>query len=75
MKPLEQFAFTLRIIAVLGIIYLAHAFVRNPSPPNLVLIGRIVSVVIGAYFLRGAPLLVRFAYPESTPGITDTPSA
>lgn len=67
MKPREQFALALRIIGVLGIAYIARSFVRNPSPPTLTLTLRVLSILIGAYFIRGASLLVRLAYPEPTP--------
>jgi hypothetical protein len=64
MKPQEQFALALRIIGVLGMIYIVRAFVRVPSPTNLALIVRLASILIGAYLIRGATLLVKFAYPE-----------
>jgi hypothetical protein len=67
MKSKEQFALALRIIGVLGIMYLLRTFVRNHSPATVVLILRLVCAVIGVYLIRGAPRLVRFAYPESTP--------
>jgi hypothetical protein len=67
MKPRDQFALALRVIGVLGMIYIARAFVRNPSPAYLALFARILSIIIGAYFIRGAALLVKVAYPESTP--------
>jgi hypothetical protein len=75
MKPREQFALALRIIGVLGIAYVVRTFVRNPSPAMLALIARVVSVLIGAYFIRGAALLVKIAYPESTPEAADRTSA
>ena len=71
MKPQEQFALALRIIGVLGMIYIVRTFVRNPSPANLTLIVRLVSIFVGAYLIRGAPLLVKFAYPESISGPTE----
>ena len=67
MKAKEQFALALRIIGVLGIMYVLRTFVRNPSPAIVVLIIRLVFAVIGVYLIRGAPQLVRFAYPESAP--------
>jgi hypothetical protein len=67
MKSKEQFALALRIIGVLGIMYILRSFIRNTSPAIVVLIIRLVCVVIGVYLIRGAPQLVRFAYPESTP--------
>jgi hypothetical protein len=65
MKPRELFALALRVIGIIGLAYIARAFVRNPSPPMLILIGRVVSILIAAYFIRGAGLLVKLAYPES----------
>jgi xanthosine utilization system XapX-like protein len=75
MKPREQFALALRIIGVLGIAYVVRAFVRNPSPPTLALIVRVASIFIGAYFIRGASLLVKLAYPETTPEAPEKASA
>jgi hypothetical protein len=75
MKAREQFALALRIIGVLGIAYVVRTFVRNPAPMTLALIARVVSVLIGAYFIRGASLLVKIAYPESTPEPADKTSA
>jgi sorbitol-specific phosphotransferase system component IIBC len=75
MKPKEQFALALRIIGVLGIAYVLRTFVRNPCPSTFILIAQVVSVLIGAYFMRGAPVLLKFAYPESTPEPPDKKSA
>jgi hypothetical protein len=63
MNTKEQFALALRVIGVLGIIYIFRAFVRNISPPAGILIVRLVCAVIGVYFIRGASLVVNFAYP------------
>jgi hypothetical protein len=73
MKPREQFALALRIIGVIGIAYIVRAFVRNASPPMLTLILRVLGVLIGAYFIRGGSLLVKFAYPGSTPEPAEPP--
>lgn len=67
MKAKEQFALALRIIGVLGMMYILRSFFRSPVPSIVFVIVRLVCAVIGVYFLRGAPQLVRFAYPESTP--------
>jgi len=75
MNPKEQFALALRIIGVLGIIYILRSFVRIPSPIVAVVIFRLVSVLIGVYFIRGAPHLVKFAYPDSTPQTPDKTNA
>jgi hypothetical protein len=74
MKPQHQFALALRIIGVLGLIYILRAFVRVPSPQTLSVIARVVCTLMGAYLIRGAPLLVKFAYPESAEP-TPQPSA
>jgi hypothetical protein len=67
MKPREYFALALRIIGVLGIIFLARRFVWDLRPGTFIFIVRLVCAAAGVYFIRGAPLLVKFAYPESTP--------
>jgi hypothetical protein len=67
MQAKEQFALALRVIGVLGIIYVLRTFVRYPLPEVVVLVVRMVCALIGLYLIRGAPVLVKFAYPESTP--------
>ena len=64
MKSKELFALALRVIGVLGIIYILRSAVRTTSPAATFLIIRFVFVLIGLYLLRGAPWLVKFAYPE-----------
>jgi hypothetical protein len=63
MKSKEQFALALRVIGVLGIIYVLRSAVRNTCPTAALLIIRCVFVLIGLYLLRGAPWVVKFAYP------------
>lgn len=75
MKAKEAFALALRIIGVLGIMYIARHFAWNPWPGVRTLIVRLVCIGVGVYFVRGAALLVNFAYPESAPAPTDKPSA
>jgi hypothetical protein len=67
MNAKDQFALALRIIGVLSLMYILRALVRSLSPPIVILIVRLVCVVIGVYLIRGAPLLVNFAYPGSLP--------
>ena len=67
MKGREQFALLLRVIGLLGIVYIVRAFVRIPMPNIVPLVARVVCALIGVYLVRGAPALVKFAYPESTP--------
>jgi hypothetical protein len=66
MNTKEQFALALRIIGVLGIIYIVRAFERSISPPACILITRLVCAIIGVYFIRGGALVVNFAYPGET---------
>jgi sorbitol-specific phosphotransferase system component IIBC len=75
MKPKEQFALALRIIGVLGIAYIVRVAVKTPSPPTYAVIARVAGLLIGVYFLRGASLLVKFAYPDSAVESADKPSA
>ena len=66
MNTKEQFALALRIIGVLGIIYIVRSFERSISPPVGILITRLVCAIIGVYLIRGASLVVDFAYPGAT---------
>jgi len=65
MNTKEQFALALRIIGVLGVIYITRAFVRTTLPPVGTLVVRLVCAMIGVYFIRGASMVVNFAYPGS----------
>ena len=67
MKGKEQFALALRVIGVLGLIYIVRTFVREPMPPAALAAIRVVCALVGVYLIRGAALLVNFAYPESRP--------
>ena len=64
MKPKEQFALVLRVLAVLGLVYVFRSVIRHPVVAAHTEVARVVAVVIGLYLLRGAPALLRFAYPE-----------
>ena len=66
MKAKEQFAVALRVVGVLGIFYVLRSFVRGPNQAVVALVVRVVCALCGLYLIRGAPLLVKFAYPEST---------
>ena len=67
MKAKEQFALALRIIGVLGVMYVLRSFVKNPAPGIVFVIVWLVCAIIRVYLIRGAPQLVQFAYPEPTP--------
>lgn len=64
MKPKEQFALVLRVLAVLGLMYVFRTVVRNPLATPYLLVVRLVCIAIGLYMIRGAPGLMKFAYPE-----------
>jgi hypothetical protein len=67
MNSKELFTLFLRVVGVLGIIFIVrHALQSAPShtAPAFLLIKWIIGALIGLYLVRGAPLLVKFAYPE-----------
>jgi hypothetical protein len=66
MNSKELFALFLRAVGVLGgIIIVRHALgsVFTETVPAYVLIKWVVGVLVGLYLIRGAPLLVKFAFP------------
>jgi hypothetical protein len=66
MNSKELFGLFLRIVGVLGgIVIVRHALVAAPSGGVTVylIIKWVIGVLVGLYLIRGAPLLVRFAYP------------
>ena len=76
MQPKDAFGVVVRVIGLLvsctSLLYLLSAvlllFVPNyradVSPAWHYLLSGIVCFVLGAYLLRGAPHIVRFAYPQ-----------
>ena len=82
MRPEEMFALALRVIGVLVLVYgtdyLLSAllfklgyFNYPESSPGYYLIAGLSYVFAGAYLIRGARGLVRFAYPEEEAGDDD----
>jgi hypothetical protein len=67
MNAKEQFALALRIIGVLGLMYIVRSFIRHPLPPVAYLIVRLACAAIGVWLIRGLPPLVKFAYPNVEP--------
>jgi hypothetical protein len=65
MKSKELFALALRIVGVLGLIYLVRGTSHLAVFSAEIVILRLVYIAGGLYLVRGAPLLVTFAYPES----------
>jgi hypothetical protein len=67
MNSKELFALFLRIVGTLGLIIIVrHALQLGPpsTAPTYLLIKRVIGALVALYFMRGAPLLVKFAYPE-----------
>ncbi len=68
MNSKELFALFLRLVGVLGIIFiLRHALDAIPSwslPVYLLIIKWVIGVCVGIYMIRGAPLVVKFAFPD-----------
>lgn len=64
MCPKELFALMVRVVGMIGVIYVIRRIAKLgvDTPPLLII--RVVSALIGLYMVRGAPLLVKFAYPE-----------
>ena len=67
MNSKELFGLFLRTVGVLGIIFIVRhvlGSVFTETVPAYVLIKWVVGVFVGLYLIRGAPLLVKFAFPE-----------
>ena len=69
MNSKEWFGLFLRIVGVLGILTITrHALVPHLAQtyphPGLQIIKWVIGVVVGVYLIRGAPGLVKFAYPD-----------
>jgi hypothetical protein len=75
-KPRQAFGVTVRIIGLIvvlvAILYFISGFILlvdpnfrpNVSPAWHYFVDGVVAIVIGLYLLRGAPHIVRFAYPD-----------
>ncbi len=67
MKMKEILAVAIRVLAVVGLAYVTRNLINDlvaGSIDPLGIVKRIVFLIAGLYFLRGAPHLLRFAYPE-----------
>jgi hypothetical protein len=66
MNSKELFGLFLRIVGVLGIIFIVrHALHSIPActVSAYLIIKWVLGALVGLYLVRGAPLLVKFAYP------------
>ena len=65
MSQKELFAVIVRVIGVLALIYIGRRVVLIHAW-EWPMIARAISVIVAVYMIRGAPLLVNFAYPEKS---------
>jgi hypothetical protein len=66
MNSKELFALFLRVVGILGVIFiLRHALGSFPNgvPSTYLIVKWVIGVLVGLYLIRGAPLLSKFAYP------------
>jgi uncharacterized membrane protein YczE len=66
MHSKDLFGLVLRIVGLLGIILVVRQldFVMEMGPPKATyLVVKALYLAIGIYLMRGAPMLVSFAYP------------
>jgi len=70
MNAKEWFTLFLRLVGVLGIIFIVrHVLEMTPtwtSPMYLLILKWVIGVVMGLYLIRGAPLVVKFAFPDKS---------
>jgi hypothetical protein len=82
MNPRDLFGVVIRTVGVLilfgSLLYLYSAVVvllvpetPHTSSPARYIGAFIILLLVSAYFLRGAPLLVRFAYRDENVGLDD----
>jgi hypothetical protein len=67
MKPHELFGVAVRIAGLVSLIYMLASAVLFIAAglPWLFIVKTIVWLILSLWMLRGAPALVRFAYPDS----------
>lgn len=66
MNSKELFGLFLRIVGILGGVFIVRqtlATVPSGGVTVYLIIKWVIGVLVGLYLIRGAPLLVRFAYP------------
>jgi hypothetical protein len=66
MNSKELFTLFLRIVGILGVIFIVRHVLESvpPCTPSVYLIIKwVIGALVALYLIRGAPLLVKFAYP------------
>jgi hypothetical protein len=73
MKPNETFALVIRVIGLLGLAYVVRHLANNSidgfqNCNAFYFVKKIIYLFVGLYLVRGAPCLVKFAYPDDKQG-------
>lgn len=74
MKMKEIFALFIRTIGVVGVIYVINHILNAITAGQVLalpLIKQIAYLLVGLYFVGGAPYLLKFAYPEESKAPAD----
>jgi hypothetical protein len=66
MKSSDLFALAVRIVGLVSLLYMIGSALMlfGASIPLFLVVKEVVWLLVSIYLLRGAPHLVRFAYPE-----------
>ena len=68
MKSSDLFALAVRIVGLISLLYMIGnaLMLFGASIPFFLVLKEIIWLLVSIYLLRGAPHVVRFAYPERT---------
>jgi hypothetical protein len=66
MKSSDLFALAVRIVGLVSLLYMIGSALMlfGASIPLFLVVKEVVWLLVSIYLLRGAPHVVRFAYPE-----------
>jgi hypothetical protein len=66
MKSSDLFALAVRIVGLISLLYMIGSALMlfGASIPLFLVVKEVVWLLVSIYLLRGAPHVVRFAYPE-----------
>ena len=68
MKSSDLFALAVRIVGLVSLLYMIGSALMlfGASIPFFLVLKEVIWLLVSLYLLRGAPHVVRFAYPERT---------
>ncbi|MGA2445180.1 MAG: hypothetical protein ABSG50_07120 [Opitutaceae bacterium] len=68
MKSSDLFALAVRIVGLVSLLYMIGSAVMlfGSGLPFFLVVKEVIWLLVSIYLLRGAPHVVRFAYPERT---------